>query len=49
MLGWISIQYVPAPRTAGTGRVTVKVVPTTETGWWSVLKICVPGRPAQSV
>ena len=40
-LAWISMKYVPALSTAATGRVTVKVVPTTETGWLSALKISV--------
>ena len=37
MLAWISIQYVPALSTAAGVRLTVKVVPTTVTGWFRVL------------
>jgi hypothetical protein len=37
MFAWISIQYVPVVRTAAGLRFTVKVVPTTETGWFKVL------------
>ena len=42
---WISTQYVPAVRTAGLAKLTVKVLPFCVNGWLVVLKTCVPGRP----
>jgi hypothetical protein len=49
MLAWISIQYVPAERTAAGARFAVKVVPTCVIGMFVALKIWVPGRPPLSV
>ena len=44
ILAWISTQYVPAVRTAGLGKLTVKVLPLCVNGWLVALKTCAPGR-----